>query len=174
MAASCFAFTSSWTAIREVASARQLHLQASGEYLPIIADGGLGGAAQISVALAFGADTVMLGNLLARFSESPGALARAANGELWKEYWMEGSPRAHNQRRYAQTAGSFFAEGIEGRVPHAGSIYQGLPQLAAMLRASISTAGSTSIEQLHEQAVLELQSAGCLRDAGIQGVEARG
>jgi IMP dehydrogenase len=158
------------TALMEVAAARDRHASDTGTRLPLIADGGIAGPAEIAVALALGADTVMLGNLLARFSESPGQVV-STRGEAWKEYWMEGSRRAANARRYAQTPGLFFEEGIEGWVPHAGSIYDELPKLALALRSALATAGCRTIAELQERAVLELQSEASLRDAAVRGMQ---
>jgi IMP dehydrogenase len=162
------------TAIAEVAAARDQLAEARGRRLPLIADGGIAGPADIVVALALGADSVMLGNLLARFSESAGQLVRGAAGEDWKEYWMEGSERAQNTRRYAQSSGHFFAEGIEGFVPHLGSIYEGLPALLRALRSAIATAGCRSVAELHERAVLEPLSDVGLGDSAVRGMRERG
>jgi IMP dehydrogenase len=159
------------TALLEIASARDRRADATGERLPLVADGGIGGPAEIAVALALGADSVMLGNLLARYGESPGQIVRGARGEAFKEYWMEGSRRAANTRRYAQRGEHFFEEGIEGTVPYEGSIYEGQPVLARALRSALATAGCLSVRELQQRAVLELQSEASLRDAAVRGME---
>jgi len=159
------------TALHDVAAERDRRAQATGVRLPLIADGGIAGSAEIAVALALGADSVMLGNLLARFDESPGETVRGRSGRDWKAYWMEGSRRAANARRYAQSASHFFEEGIEGWVPCAGSVYDGLPALGLALRSALSTAGCRSIRELQERAVLEPQSEASLRDAAVRGLE---
>lgn len=159
------------TALREVAAARDRLAQETGVRLPLLADGGIAGPAEIVVALALGADAVMLGNLFARFSESPGALVPGARGQDFKEYWMEGSRRAANARRYAQSRRLFFEEGIEGFVPHEGSVYDGLPRIALAVRSALATAGCRSIRELQERAVLEPQSEASLRDATVSGME---
>jgi len=112
----------------------------------------------------------MLGNLLARFSESAGRRVRGPRGEDCKEYWMEGSERAHNSRRYAQNALHFFAEGVEGTVPHAGSIFDGLPKLISALRSALSTAGCATVAELHQRAVLELLSPAGQGDSAVRGM----
>jgi IMP dehydrogenase len=84
---------------------------------------------------------------------------------------MEGSRRAANNRRYAQTSRLFFEEGIEGWVPHEGSVYDGLPKLALALRSALATAGCRSVAELQQRAVLEPQSPGSLADAAIRGME---
>lgn len=159
------------TALREIAAARDRLAEARGERLPLVADGGIAGPADLVVALALGADCVMLGNLLARFSESPGRIVRGTGGEEAKEYWMEGSRRAANARRYAQTQRHFFEEGVEGWVPHEGSIYDGLPVLLRALRSAIATAGCRDLDELHDRAVLEPQSEASLRTAAVRGME---
>jgi IMP dehydrogenase len=159
------------TALMDVAAARERRRQAGGRDLPLIADGGLAGPAAIVVALALGADSVMLGNLLARFSESPGQLVRGHRGELFKEYWMEGSKRAANTRRYAHATRDFFEEGVEGLVPHAGSIFDGVPVLERALRSALATAGCTTIRALHRGALLERQSPASLGDSAVHDLE---
>jgi IMP dehydrogenase len=160
------------TALIEIAAARDRHAERTGHYLPLIADGGIGGAAEIVIALALGADSVMLGNLLARYSESPGDVVRGPGGQAFKEYWMEGSRRAANGRRYGHTERLFFEEGIEGFVPHEGSIYDGLPKLALQLRSALATAGCVGLHELAERAVVERQSEASLRDAAVRGMSA--
>ena len=109
----------------------------------------------------------MLGNVLARFMESPGKAIRNAAGELVKEYWMEGSLQARNYQRYAQLPELFFEEGVVGYVPHAGSIYDKLPVIMQMVRAALATSGCRTIDALHTHAVLERQSAVALQDSQI-------
>ncbi len=145
------------TAIMEIAAARNDHCKKSNIYVPLIADGGISTPANIAVALALGADSVMMGNFFARFAESPGQLLEI-NGEYAKEYWMEGSRKAFNVRRYYQSASSFFEEGIVGYVPYEGSIYDAIPVARERLKATLSTAGAANIQDLHENAVLELQT----------------
>jgi IMP dehydrogenase len=159
------------TALAEIALARDEHAEKTGIRVPLIADGGIAGPAEIAIALALGADSVMLGNLLARYTESPGQIVRGARGQDFKEYWMEGSRRAANARRYAQTSRLFFEEGIEGWVPHEGSIYDGLPRLALAVRSALATAGCRTVADLQDRAVLEPQSEASLRDAAVRGME---
>ena len=155
------------TTLMDVTPARDELAQKQGAYIPLIADGGLGGPADMSVALALGADSLMMGNFFARYTESAGNLVRNAAGEIVKEYWMEGSTKARNHRRYAQLKDLFFEEGIAGYVPHVGSIYDKLPVVLQMLRSTLATAGCRSIDELHEKAVLEKQSPTALRDSDI-------
>jgi len=157
------------TAISEIAAARQQYWHNSGVYIPLIADGSISTAADIAIALALGADSVMMGNFFARCSEGAGAL-RQHDGRSYKEYWMEGSLRAKNLRRYHQTSQRFFAEGVDGFVPCEGSVFERLPQTLQMLRASLSTCGCESIEALHQRAQLEQLSATAIAQSQVQGL----
>jgi len=158
------------TALIEVGETRQDFAAESGQYIPLVADGGISGPAEMAVALALGADTLMMGNFFARYTESHGSLMRNPSGEIVKEYWMEGSMRAHNMRRYAQTKENFFEEGIAGYVPHVGSIFDKLPTIIQMLRATLATAGCKSIQELHTNAILEMQSPSALLDSKIHDI----
>jgi len=119
------------------------------------------------VALALGADSLMMGNFFARYTESAGNLVRNAAGEIVKEYWMEGSMRAHNMRRYNQIKETFFEEGISGVVPHVGSIYDKLPVVIEMIKATLATAGCRTLAELHANAVLEMQSPNAILDSQV-------
>ncbi len=155
------------SALLGICPARDRHADATGAYLPLIADGGISSPAEMSVALALGANALMMGNFFARYTESAGNLMRNAAGEIVKEYWMEGSAKARNHRRYAQLKDLFFEEGITGHVPHLGSIFDKLPLVLQILRSTLATAGCRSVDELHERAVLEMQSPTALRDSGI-------
>ncbi|MBM3264483.1 MAG: IMP dehydrogenase [candidate division Zixibacteria bacterium] len=77
---------------------------------------------------------------------------------------MFGSPSAEP---YAQTPELFFEEGIVGQVPYAGSIYDKLPVIIQMIKSGLATGGCRTIDELHQEAHLELQSPSALQDAGI-------
>jgi IMP dehydrogenase len=158
------------TALMQVAAAREDLATRTGVYLPLIADGGLSSPAEMVIALALGADALMMGNFLARFTESPGQVVRNAAGESMKEYWMEGSQRARNHRRYAQLRSMFFEEGIVGQVPHLGSMYDQLPIIVQMLQSAFATAGCRTIDEIHTHAVLERQSPLALQDGQIHSM----
>ena len=87
------------TAVIEVAKARDEYFKETGIYVPICSDGGIVHDYHITLALAMGADFVMLGRYFARFDESPTNKVRI-NGQYMKEYWGEGSNRARNWQRY--------------------------------------------------------------------------
>ena len=153
--------------LMEICGVRDEMVRQGEPYIPIIADGGMSGPGEMSVALALGADALMMGNFFARYTESSGNLVRNARGEVVKEYWMEGSAKARNTRRYAQLKDLFFEEGITGYVPHSGSIYEKLPIILQMLRATLATAGCRSIDELHTNSILERQSPSALMDSDV-------
>ena len=156
------------TAIMEVAKARDDYAR-NGKYLPLIADGGIHSPADIAIALAMGADTLMMGNYFARFTESPGRI-RKIQGKTFKEYWMEGSMRGHNLRRYGQASDTFFEEGVEGYVPYAGSIYDHVPLSKKRLEAALHATGASTIDEFHKSAVLEQQSPLAQMDGKVHHV----
>jgi IMP dehydrogenase len=158
------------TALLEVGAARTQVAERYGTYVPLIADGGIRSPGEMVIAFALGADAVMLGNLIARFTESPGKMLRNTAGEAIKEYWMEGSTRARNHRRYAQLTPIAFEEGIVGHVPHVGSVYDQLPVMLQIVRSAFATAGCRTIDALHAQAVLERQSPVALHDGMVHSV----
>ena len=158
------------TTLMEVGATRAQWQKDMGSYIPLVADGGISGPAEMSIGLALGANAIMMGNFFARYTESQGSLMRNAAGEIVKEYWMEGSMRAHNMRRYAQTKENFFEEGISGYVPHVGSIFDKLPTVVQMIRATLATAGCSTIDSLHTDAVLEMQSPSALMDSKIHDI----
>lgn len=155
------------TTLMDIAPARDTLFEKKNRYIPLIADGGISGPAEMSVALALGADSLMMGNFFARYTESSGNLVRNAGGEIVKEYWMEGSSKARNHRRYAQLKNLFFEEGITGYVPHMGSIYDKLPVVLQILRSTLATAGCRSIAELHQSSEVEMQSPTALHDSDI-------
>ncbi|MDE5899546.1 MAG: IMP dehydrogenase, partial [Treponemataceae bacterium] len=112
------------TATIEVSKARDEYFKETGVYIPICSDGGIVHDYHITLALAMGADFVMLGRYFARFDESP-TNKLIVNGNYVKEYWGEGSNRARNWQRY-DLGGSkkmAFEEGVDSYVPYAGSLH---------------------------------------------------
>ena len=109
------------TATIEVAKARDEYYAKTGIYVPICSDGGIVHDYHITLALAMGADFVMLGRYFARFDESP-TNKLIINGNYVKEYWGEGSNRARNWQRYdlGGKKGMAFEEGVDSYVPYAG------------------------------------------------------
>ncbi|MBN2533795.1 MAG: IMP dehydrogenase [Spirochaetales bacterium] len=160
------------TAIMEIAAARDDFAQKR-HYIPLIADGSINTTADIAIALALGADTVMMGNFFARFTEGNSRIIRTRRGKIYKEYWMEGSKRAHNNRRYNSNRDTFFEEGISGYVSYLGSLYDYLPEYKNKIKSALSTAGVSTIDELHKKAVLESISYGAKVDRHVHNMTSR-
>ncbi|SIM85815.1 IMP dehydrogenase [Micromonospora cremea] len=143
------------SALIDVVEARDAYLRETGVYVPLCCDGGLLTDSHMAVALALGADFVMLGRYFARFDESPAPLVRVG-GQFFKEYWGEGSNRARNVTRYEHGGGNelAFEEGVDGYVPYAGSLYDNVDTTIAKLKATMISCGATNLPQFHENAVL--------------------
>ncbi|MBN1425524.1 IMP dehydrogenase [Candidatus Fermentibacteria bacterium] len=160
------------TAIMKVAEARDAHAERTGNYIPIIADGGIVHAKDIVVALALGTDVVMMGRYFARMDESPTEKV-TINNRVMKPYWGEGAQRAREWKavRYHQAV---FAEGVEGFVEYAGKLRDNLDDTLAKIRASMSTCGVATIEELHSGAELELVSALSIREGQVHDIHLPG
>ena len=160
------------SAVLDVASARLRWLQETGEYLPICADGGILHDYHITLALAMGADFVMMGRYFARFDESPAPRIRMGTNFV-KEYWGEGTNRARNWQRYEghQVTGALsFEEGVDGYVPYAGELRDNLNQTLAKVKSTMCNCGATNIAALHRTARLTVVSATSLREGGAHDV----
>ncbi len=156
------------TSIMDVVAARDRHLERTGQYIPVIADGGIVTSKDIVIALALGADYCMLGRFFARMDESPNEKV-SINGRVMKPYWGEGSSRARHwkQARYHHAQ---FVEGVEGFVDYAGKLKDNLPTTLAKIKASMSSCGVADIRALHEQAELELVSALSIREGKVHDI----
>jgi IMP dehydrogenase len=131
---------------------------ASGEDVPVIADGGIRFSGDISKALAAGADSVMLGNLLAGTDEAPGE-ELFHEGRRWKVYRAMGSVEAMSEGsrdRYRQEGvqdqSKLVPEGIVGRTPYRGSVAGVIYQLTGGLRSGMGYLGARTIKELQEVA----------------------
>ncbi len=159
------------TALIEVAQARDEYFAKTGIYVPICSDGGIFQDYHIALALAMGADFVMMGRYFARFDESPGRKT-VINGAYVKEYWGEGSNRARNWQRYeAGDDGRFiFEEGVEGYVPYAGKLRDNLEVTVAKIVATMCSCGALTIEALQEKARITLISPATIRESAVHDV----
>ncbi len=158
------------TALIDVCGARDEFFNRTGTYIPVISDGSISNSGQIMVALGLGTDSVMMGRFFAQFTEAEGGLRNHPTLGPLKEYWMEASARAKSYGRYSSTAETFFEEGVEGFVPHIGSIYSNLRETILKMKSSLSSAGCRDIEELHQNAVVELQSASAGRDSEVHDI----
>ena len=160
------------SAVLDVAAARDRWLQETGEYVPICADGGIFHDYHITLALAMGADFVMMGRYFARFDESPAPRIRMGTNFV-KEYWGEGTNRARNWQRYnghAAPGGLAFEEGVDGYVPYAGMLRDNLDQTLSKVESTMCNCGVTTIADLHREARLTVVSATSLREGGSHDV----
>lgn len=148
-----------------------------GTGVPMIADGGIRYSGDIAKAIAAGADTVMLGGLLAGTEEAPGEV-ELFQGRSYKSYRGMGSlgaMQAGSSDRYFQETTSnvdkFVPEGIEGRVPYKGSVLAVIHQLMGGLRSSMGYLGSSTIADMHDKACfVEITSAG-IRESHVHDVQ---
>ncbi|WP_335988514.1 IMP dehydrogenase [Glycomyces sp. MUSA5-2] len=145
------------SAVLDVAAARDAFTERTGEYVPICSDGGLVHDYHITLALAMGADFVMMGRYFARFDQAPGAKIRTQEGFV-KEYWGEGSARAQNAARYGQGKQMLFEEGVDGYVPFAGDLHEGVASTLAKVKATMVSCGATALPDFQAGAQLTLVS----------------
>lgn len=135
--------------------------------IPIIADGGIKYSGDITKAIATGADVVMLGSLLAGTEESPGEL-EIYQGRSYKVYRGMGSlgaMKAGSKDRYFQeNQKKLVPEGVEGRVPHRGTLADTVLQLIGGLRAGMGYCGATNIEELKRNTSFVRITAAGLRE----------
>lgn len=139
-----------------------------GTGVPLIADGGLRYSGDVVKALAAGGYSVMIGSLVAGTEESPGETI-IFNGRKFKSYRGMGSLEAMengSKDRYFQSGESdvkkLVPEGIAGRVPYRGSLYEVIYQLIGGLRSGMGYCGAANIEQLHNAKFTRITNAGVM------------
>ena len=159
------------TATIEVAKARDEYFEETGIYVPICSDGGIVYDHHISLALAMGADFVMLGRYFARFDESPSNKV-VVNGTYMKEYWGEGSARARNWGRYdlGGKKSLSFEEGVDSYVPYAGSLKDNIAVTLLKIRSTMCNCGALSIPEFRDKAKLTLVSSTSIVEGGAHDV----
>ena len=135
------------TAVIEVAKARDEYYKETGIYVPICADGGIVHDYHVTLALAMGADFVMLGRYFARFEESPTNKINI-NGTFYKEYWGEGSNHARNWARYDLGGEKKlkFEEGVDSYVPYAGHLKDNVETTLSKVKSAMCNCGALNIE----------------------------
>lgn len=155
----------------EVAEARDEYFKETGIYVPICSDGGIVHDYHITLALAMGADFVMMGRYFARFDESPTRKLKVGNNYV-KEFWGEGSNRARNWQRYDMGGknGLTFEEGVDSYVPYAGSLQENLDKTISKIKSTMSASGAKSIKELQQNARITLVSATSLVEGGAHDV----
>ena len=159
------------TAVIDVCKARNDHYERTGVYIPICSDGGIVLDYHFTLALAMGADFLMLGRYFARFDESPTSRI-SLGGNYMKEYWGEGSARARNWQRYDMGGQQklTFEEGVDSYVPYAGSLKDNVSQTLGKMRSTMCNCGALTIPELQEKAKLTLVSATSIVESGAHDV----
>ncbi len=159
------------TALIEVAAARDEYFKTTGEYIPICSDGGLVQDYHMTLALAMGADFLMMGRYFARFDESP-TRKLLLNGNYVKEYWGEGSNRARNWQRYDMggNANLKFEEGVDSYVPYAGKLKDNIEQTLGKIKSTMCSCGVLTLKELQSEAKITLVSSTSIIEGGAHDV----
>ena len=159
------------TALIEVAAARDDYYKRTSVYIPICSDGGLVHDYHMTLALAMGADFLMMGRYFARFDESPTAKL-IVNGSYVKEYWGEGSNRARNWQRYDLGGQSklSFEEGVDSYVTYAGPLHDNLEKSVYKIKSTMCNCGVTNLADLKRDAKLTLVSSVSIVEGGSHDV----
>ena len=159
------------TALIEVCKARDEYFAKTGIYVPVCSDGGIVHDHHMTLALAMGADFLMLGRYFARFDESP-TNKLSIGGNYVKEYWGEGSNRALNWQRYDLGGDKklSFEEGVDSYVPYAGTLKDNVNLSLSKVRSTMCNCGALSIEELQQKAKLTLVSATSIVEGGAHDV----
>ncbi|MDR1356717.1 MAG: IMP dehydrogenase [Tannerellaceae bacterium] len=159
------------TALIDVARARDEYLERTGIYIPICSDGGLVHDYHMVLALAMGANFLMMGRYFARFDESPTKRLRIGNNYV-KEYWGEGSNRAQNWQRYDMGGSEAlkFEEGVDSYVPYAGKMKDNLSITLGKIKATMCSCGAITIDELQRLAKITLVSSTGIVEGGAHDV----
>ena len=159
------------SAVIEVAKARDEYFEKTGVYIPICSDGGIVHDYHITLALAMGADFVMMGRYFSGFDESP-TNKISINGNFVKEYWGEGSNRARNWQRYDLGGDKklSFEEGVDSYVPYAGPLKDNVTKTLSKVRSTMCNCGALDIPTLQKESKLTLVSATSIIEGGAHDV----
>ncbi len=159
------------TALIDVARARDNYHRKKGVYIPICSDGGLVHDYHMVLALAMGADFLMMGRYFARFDESPTKKLKIGNSFV-KEYWGEGSNRAKNWQRYDMGGSESlkFEEGVDSYVPYAGKMKDNLALTLGKIKATMCSCGSITILDMQRFSKITLVSSTSIVEGGAHDV----
>lgn len=159
------------SAVIEVAKARDEWFEETGEYIPVCSDGGIVYDYHMTLALAMGADFLMLGRYFARFDESPSNKVNI-NGNYLKEYWGEGSARARNWQRYDMGGEKklSFVEGVDSYVPYAGALKDNIAVTLLKIKSTMCNCGSLDLESFRQNARLTIVSPTSIVEGGAHDV----
>lgn len=159
------------TSLIDVCAERDRYFEETGVYIPICSDGGIVHDYHITLALAMGADFIMLGRYFSRFDESP-TNKLMINGNYVKEYWGEGSNRARNWQRYDMGGDNklTFEEGVDSYVPYAGLLKDNVNLSLAKVRSTMCNCGCLTIPELQKNAKITLISSTSIVEGGAHDV----
>jgi len=159
------------TALIDVCAERDRYFEETGWYVPVCSDGGIVHDYHMTLALAMGADFLMLGRYFARFDEAPGNRV-SVGGSYMKEYWGEGSSRARNWQRYdlGGEGKLSFEEGVDSYVPYAGSLKDNVGMTLSKVRSTMCNCGAVTIPELQKKAKITLVSATSIVEGGAHDV----
>ena len=159
------------SALIDVVQARDEYFEETGVYIPVCSDGGIVHDHHITIALALGADFVMMGRYFARFDESPTRVVKI-NNNFVKEYWGEGSNRARNWQRYDMGGAKklSFEEGVDSYIPYAGPLKDNLDITVAKIKSTMCNCGAITIPELHKKARLTLVSNVSIQEGSAHDV----
>ena len=161
------------SALIDIVKARDEYFEKTGVYIPVCSDGGIVHDYHITLALAFGADFVMMGRYFARFDESPTRVVKVGNNYV-KEYWGEGSNRARNWQRYDlgdKTKNKLsFEEGVDSYIPYAGPLKDNLNITVNKIKSTMCNCGSITIPEFHQKARLTLVSNISIKEGSAHDV----
>ncbi len=159
------------SALIDVVEARDEYFKETGIYIPICSDGGIVHDHHITIALALGADFVMMGRYFARFDESPTRVIKKGNNFV-KEYWGEGSNRARNWQRYDMGGDKklSFEEGVDSYIPYAGRLKDNLEITVSKIKSTMCNCGAVTIPEFHKKARLTLVSEVSITEGGAHDV----
>jgi IMP dehydrogenase len=148
--------------------------------IPIIADGGIRHPGDLAKAVAAGAQTVMIGSMLAGTDESPGMIMtrrghryKASRGMASLEANIERNKREGNDLTQEEIE-DYVAEGVEAAVPYRGKAREVLTQLVGGLQSGMSYSGAQSIEELQQKAIFVRMTGAGLKESGPHDVEVLG
>ncbi len=160
------------TAMIEVAAARDKYFSETGVYIPLCCDGGIVHDYHMVLALAMGADFLMMGRYFARMDESPTRKLKIGNNYV-KEYWGEGSNRARNWQRYdmSETESNLkFEEGVDSYVPYAGKLKDNLNVTLSKIKSTMCSCGAKTVPELQQNARLTVVSSTSIVEGGAHDV----
>lgn len=160
------------SAVMDIAEARDEYFEETGVYIPICSDGGIVHDYHMTLAIAMGADFLMMGRYFARFDESPTKKLKVNNNYV-KEYWGEGSNRAKNWQRYdsgSETEGMKFEEGVDSYVPYAGKMKDNLMLTLGKMKATMCSCGAVDIKTLQHNSQVTLVSSTSIVEGGAHDV----